>query len=580
MRIDKVAARAWLALVAAVVVGMTASATLDAQIIRPRADVSASVHTAATRPGDTMDLRVRVVLPDTLHVQSNTPRDPSLIPTVLTVDAPAGLTVDAIEYPEAFDLEQAGAPEPLTVYGHDFEIVVRARLDASTPPGSLTIPARLRYQACDDKLCYAPATADTSWTLSVKKDGSTVAAADGDARAPASTTAPAAIPQAIPATPGDTSGLAAVDRFTVRGTTGGYLGSDDFLTFVSNAEAGIEERGLLEGRGPIAILAIVFLGGLALNLTPCVLPMIPINLAIIGAGAQAGSRRRGLLLGTSYGAAMAVVYGVLGLIVILTAGTFGTLNASPWFNAAIAVVFVVLGLAMFDVFLIDFSRFAPARVAAGGKGSVALAFSMGAIAAILAGACVAPVVIQVVVFASDLYASGSSVALALPFVLGLGMALPWPLAGAGIAALPRPGQWMVRVKQAFGLIILATAIYYGYVAYTLFANRWVDPAAVQSSMEEKLASGWYASLPAGLEVAEREGRPVLIDLWATWCKNCLTMDSTTFADPEVLSALDHYVKIKVQAEDPDAPATRAIMQRFGAVGLPTYVILVPGTPAS
>jgi thiol:disulfide interchange protein len=303
--------------------------------------------------------------------------------------------------------------------------------------------------------------------------------------------------------------------------------------------------------------------------------MIPINLAIIGAGAHAGSRGRGLLLGLAYGAAMALVYGVLGLVVILTAGTFGALNASPWFNAAIAAVFVVLGLAMFDVLLIDFSRFMPASVSAGGKGSVALAFTMGAVAALLAGACVAPVVIQVVLFASNLYASGTSIALALPFVLGLGMALPWPIAGAGIGALPKPGMWMVRVKQAFGVLILATAVYYGYLAYTLFANRWVDPAAVASSMQQKVESGWHASLAEGLAVAEREQKPVLLDLWATWCKNCLTMDTTTFADPAVLAALDGYVKVKVQAEDPDDPATRAVMQRFKAVGLPTYVILQP-----
>ena len=100
---------------------------------------------------------------------------------------------------------------------------------------------------------------------------------------------------------------------------------------------------MFEGRGPLAILLIVLVGGLALNLTPCVLPMIPINLAIIGAGAQAGSRGRGFLLGAAYGGAMALVYGVLGLIVILTAGTFGTINASPWFNLGIAVLFVVLG---------------------------------------------------------------------------------------------------------------------------------------------------------------------------------------------------------------------------------------------
>ena len=115
-------------------------------------------------------------------------------------------------------------------------------------------------------------------------------------------------------------------------TTGGYLPSGDFLQFISDAESGVVSKGLFDGRGPVAILLIVLLGGLALNLTPCVLPMIPINLAIIGAGANAGTRRRGFLLGSTYGAAMALVYGVLGLVVVLTAGTFGSLNASPWFN--------------------------------------------------------------------------------------------------------------------------------------------------------------------------------------------------------------------------------------------------------
>src|SRR5204863_9851876 len=108
------------------------------------------------------------------------------------------------------------------------------------------------------------------------------------------------------------------------------------------------------------------------------LPLIPINLAIIGAGAQAQSRGRGFLLGSAYGGAMALVYGVLGVIVILTAGTFGTINASPWFNAGIAILFVILGLAMFDVLLIDFSKYSAGIGASSGRGTVALAFSMGA----------------------------------------------------------------------------------------------------------------------------------------------------------------------------------------------------------
>src|SRR4029453_14579033 len=135
---------------------------------------------------------------------------------------------------------------------------------------------------------------------------------------------------------------------------------------------------------------------------------------------------------------------------------FRTTHASPWFNLGIAILFVVLGLAMFDVLVIDFSRFSAGMGTQANRGTFALAFTMGAVAALLAGAGVAPGGIQVVLFSSSLYAGGTSLALALPFVLGLGMAIPWPIAGAGLAALPKPGMWMVRVKQAFGVLILAT----------------------------------------------------------------------------------------------------------------------------
>jgi thiol:disulfide interchange protein len=374
--------------------------------------------------------------------------------------------------------------------------------------------------------------------------------------------------------------LATFDRFTVLGT-GQYADAADFIEFIDNAERGVRPRGLLDGRGPVAILALVFIGGLALNLTPCVLPMIPINLAIIGAGARTGRRGRGFLLGSAYGAAMAAVYGVLGLVVILTAGTFGTINASPWFNLGIAALFVFLGLAMFDVVSLDFSRYSSSiRFSEQSRGTVLLAFGMGAVAALLAGACVAPVVVQVVVFASDLYAGGSAAALALPFVLGLGMALPWPIAGAGISALPKPGAWMVRVKQAMGVFILVTAAYYAYVAYGIFASRWVDPRDVEASVQAQLAAGWHANLSEGLEAAEKNGSLVLVDFWATWCKNCLVMDETTLKDPAVLERLSGYTKIKFQAEDPDASPARDLLKRVGGVGLPTYVILRPPSAAA
>ncbi len=560
--------------------------TGHAQLRRIPAALAPIATSERVPAGGEVRVALSVQLPDGFHVQSNAPRDPSLIATELAIDAPAGVTIEEVVFPKTTDLTLDGYDQPLAVFGRVFTIGVRFRVGASVPTGALVMPARLRYQACDDKVCYAPNSATASWTFTVVPAGTAVTTAHADildgiawgsGHAPDTATAPAATATA-PAAPAPLDGagaLAALDRFTIQGTTGGYLNVADFTQFVTDAERGTTRKGLFEGRGPLAILLIVFVGGLALNLTPCVLPMIPINLAIIGAGAQAGSRARGFLLGATYGGAMAIAYGVLGLVVILTAGTFGTLNASPWFNLGIAILFVVLGLAMFDVILIDFSKYSSGFRADTGRGSLTLAFTMGAVAALLAGACVAPVIIQVVLFSSNLYAAGTKVALALPFLLGVGMALPWPIAGAGLASLPKPGKWMVAVKQAFGVLIIGTAVYYGYLAYELFSSRWVEAGAVSASVEEKLKEGWHASLAEGLAVAEREQKPVLIDLWATWCKNCLTMDKTTFEDASVKAALAGFVKIKVQAEQPDEEPALSIMKRFNAVGLPTYVILRP-----
>jgi thioredoxin:protein disulfide reductase len=529
---------------------------------------------------------LKVSVPEGLHTQSNKPRDPLLIPTTLKVDAPANVTVEEIVWPPAVDLKQVTGDKPLAVFEREFLVGVTLSLSRSIAPGDLPVRGQLRYQACDVNLCYPPVTTDVEWivhvvpgTSPVRPDAAQAAAfagiAFGSGEKPGPESAKPTVAEPSPAITPVADDASLLADFVVTGTTGGYQNSSAFLEFIRNAEAGIQPRGMFEGRGPLAILLLVLIGGLALNLTPCVLPMIPINLAIIGAGAQAQSRGRGFLLGTAYGSAMAVVYGVLGLIVILTAGTFGTINSSPWFNLAIAALFVVLGLAMFDLLIIDFSKYSTRFGSSGARGSVVLAFTMGAVAALLAGACVAPVVIQVVLFASNLYATGTHVALALPFFLGIGMAIPWPIAGAGISALPKPGKWMVRVKEAFGVFILITAAYYAYEAYSIFSNRWVDPTVVASSVQEQIKSGWHSSLAQGLATAKREKKPVLIDAWATWCKNCLTMDKTTLASEDVKQALSGYVKIKFQAEDPDAQPAKDILQRLSAAGLPAYAILKP-----
>ena len=570
-------ARVFLASVLAVITCALLPGSVHAQ---PPSPISVTTVTEAdgSHAGGIYLVAVQAELDAGFHVNSNEPLEDGLIPTELSLDPPEGVRLEGIAWPESFLFEVAG--EPLAVFEEEFLIGASLALDPDLAVGDYVVPGRLRYQACDNTICYFPTTATLEFHLSVVEDtaplapthaelfeGLTfVAAADPGRADPLPTPQPA------------TDDAGAIDRlaeFTVLSTTGGYLGTDDFLEFIDRAESGRGQEGWFEGRGPLAILSLILLGGLALNLTPCVLPMIPINLAIIGAGTKAGSRARGFALGGAYGLAMALVYGVLGLVVILTAGTFGTINASPWFNLGIATLFVVLALAMFDVLSIDFSSLQN-RLSVGGasgQGSFLVAFGMGSVAALLAGACVAPVVIQVIVFSSNLYATGTTSALALPFLLGVGMALPWPVAGAGLTFLPKPGPWMVRVKQAFGVFILGTAVYYGYLSYGLFSQRWVDPEEVATSVQELLDEGWYPSLDQGLQAAQTDGKLVLVDVWATWCKNCLTMDRTTLKAAAVETALDDYVKIKFQAEDLNVSPAREVMERFESFGLPTYAIL-------
>lgn len=466
-----------------------------------------------------------------------------------------------------------------------FNAPLEARYRVTTPPDQ---PLRLviHWAGCNDQVCFFPETL----AMDLPGAGSTPVTPIPVVPPPAGGSVEA----------GSASWRAAAQGFTVQASAAGYLRPRDFLAFLDEAEgravAGPPAAGWRQwmarfARQPVAFytqfgsgltMLLIVVGGFFLNLTPCVLPMIPVNLAIIGAGSHASSRARGLLLGGVYGLGMALAYGALGGLAVLTGATFGGLNASPWFNLAIAGLFVVLALALWDVLLIDFTRFQTGWAGVPGerRGRLLAALFMGAVSAILSGACVAPVVIAVLVLAGKLHSAGSPVGLLLPFLLGVGMALPWPLAGAGLSFLPRPGRWMMAVKHAFGLLILLLAGYYGFQAYRGFRPaRLVPVAAAREAELVARSAATEDALANALQEALRGQRPVFLDFWATWCKNCHAMERTTFRDAAVRGRLASYTVLKYQAERPDAAPAKEVLAFFEVKGLPTYLVLAPrGAP--
>jgi len=491
---------------------------------------------------------------DELAVAFTVPEKHYLYDRHLVVEA-EGATLVLREKPDPLTVFDEFMGEEMDVFKQDFTL--RYAVEAITNPN---YTVTVRYMGCDDQVCFLP----QARAFNPNQQPATMDALPEGPAAGLEDTAVTSSPVGPQTTfPGN---------MTVIGLDAGYRSVEDFLAFIQRVESGKQAQPdqitRLFARGGIWVwfgALLIILGGLALNLTPCVLPMIPINLAIIGAGSQAGSRRRGFALGAVYGLGISLVYGVLGVVVVLTGAQFGTLNANPWFNLGIAVLFVLLSLAMFDVFQIDFSKYQTVVGQNDQRGPFLTALLFGGVAALLAGACVAPVVISVLVLSTKFYQDGQSAALLLPFLLGLGMALPWPFAGAGLSFLPKPGRWMEYVKKAFGIFILGAALVYGYLGISLLGG------ATHVSNDDF----WLHDPVAAMALAESKGQDLFVDFWATWCKNCKAMDRTTFQDETVRAALAPYIRLKFQAEDPSDPDTKRVLDQLGVKGLPSYVILRP-----
>jgi len=145
------------------------------------------------------------------------------------------------------------------------------------------------------------------------------------------------------------------------------------------------------------------------------------------------------------------------------------------------------------------------------------------------------------------------------------MALPWPFAASGLSFLPKPGMWMTRVKYGFGVVIFAFAMWYGYLGWNLGGfGKPVSVAARTTGVED---------LRLALEQSRKTGKPVLVDFYASWCKNCSAMEHTTLQNSDVQARLKDYIVVKFQADRLNDPIVKPVLDELGVMGLPTYVLL-------
>jgi len=217
---------------------------------------------------------------------------------------------------------------------------------------------------------------------------------------------------------------------------------------------------LLHGH-PLAAVAALFVAGVATSLTPCIYPMIPITMSVIGGGAAQRSRARTLGLVFTYVVGLALVYALLGLVAGISGSLFGTVSSSWWARLMIGNLLLVFALAMLDVIPVS----APARLAAwaGGLagGSYPGVFLMGATSGIVAAPCGAPAFAAVLTWVA---ATRSGVlGFAYLFVFSLGMTAVLVLVGVfsgTLTALPKAGPWMKWINRLAGVVLLVMAEYY------------------------------------------------------------------------------------------------------------------------
>ena len=367
----------------------------------------------------------------------------------------------------------------------------------------------------------------------------------------------------------------------------------------------------LSRHGLWAGLVLVFFGGLALNLTPCVYPMLPVTLAFFSGQAR-GSWKRSAMLAASYVAGIALTYAALGMLAATTGSLLGSWLQRPAVLLGVAAVIVALSLSLFGLYELRppralTERFGQASVGAWG------AFVMGMVVGIVAAPCIGPFVLGLLLFVSQ--KADVAAGFLLFFVLGLGMGLPYLLLGVAanrVGTLPKAGAWLVWTKKGLGVLLIGLAL---YLVRSLLPVRVLEWCVVTLLAAAGVYLGWtegsraagrrFGLIRAGLGVAllaaaiwvtvriftpvagpgvpwipysdaafteaAGQGKPMLVDVYADWCLPCVEMDYMTFRKANVVAALAQVATLRVDMTDAPSDEVQAFLKREQVYGVPTIL---------
>lgn len=390
---------------------------------------------------------------------------------------------------------------------------------------------------------------------------------------------------------------------------------------------------LLKNAGLWTSLALFFVAGLGLSLTPCIFPMIPILSGIIAGQGQHATKMRGFALSLAYVLGMALTYAAVGIAAGLSGTLLSAALQNAWVLGAFSLIFVVLSLSMFGLYDLQLPVALQSKLAhESGQlkgGSFAGVFLMGALSSVIVGPCVAAPLAGALLYIGQ---TGDAVfgGIAL-FVMALGMGAPLIAVGiAGGSLLPKAGAWMDNVKKTFGVLLLATALWLVSPVISDFAAMlgWamlfsisaiylhaIDPLPVNAKGWQRFWKGigllmllTGAALLIGAlagnrdplqplaglrgsanaaentalpftpvrSVAELEARlansdrPVMLDFYADWCVSCKEMEKFTFSDPAVRGVLAGFTLLKADVTA-NNDDDKALLARFKLFGPPGII---------